>query len=246
VSPSAGSADRAAESSALWARSVAVNLLALFLCRLLLGGFEIHGVEAYAFAAVGIELPTALWWLALHFWHSEAFSQPLVMRARASAGMWTAGVIALTLVVPLALATCAPGLLVADWISSLDINGFWTYVAASAITAGLTIAFRQSRPLRFVLRYLDSPASEQQRAKSKESNRAFRDSILQWWYTHRKGIRWAERCMRVGAVIAGTVAVGLWFGLVLGVAVWLLPAAILWPLVRSREDEQRSGATPSG
>jgi hypothetical protein len=127
VSSSAGSLDRAAVSSALWARSVAINLLALFVCRLLLDDFELHGVWAYALAAVCIELPTLLWLLTVQFWQTRAFSDPAVLRGRVSQLVWVVALFALSLVVPLALATSVPGLLVAEWISPLAINGFWTY-----------------------------------------------------------------------------------------------------------------------
>jgi hypothetical protein len=126
----------------------------LFVCRLLLYGFELHGVWAYALAAVCIELPTLLWLLTFEFWQARAFSDSAVRRGRVSQLVWVVALFALSLVVPIALATSVPGLLVAEWISPLAINGFWTYVAASAITTGLTVAFRQSRPLRFVSRFL--------------------------------------------------------------------------------------------
>lgn len=241
MSSSAGSVDRAAVSSALWARSVAINLLALFVCRLLLDGFELHGVWAYALAAVCIELPTLLWLLTFEFWQARAFSDSAVGRGRVSQLVWVVALFALTLVVPLALATSVPGLLVAEWISPLAINGFWTYVAASAITTGLTVAFRQSRPLRFVSRFLKAQVVEE--TSEGTSERITWDAwFLASWYTHRKGISWAWRGLRVAALIAGTVTVGLWFGVVLGLVAWAVPALILWPLLR--REEQRSGSTP--
>ncbi len=150
--------DRAAFSSGLWARSLAINLLALAACRFLLDGFEIHGVWAYALAAVGIELPTLLWWLAIRLWQAKAFSDLVADASYVGRLAWTALLVALTFVVPLALATSVPGLLVAEWISPLAISGSWTYVAACAITTALTIAFRQSRPLKFMLGFLRGEA----------------------------------------------------------------------------------------
>jgi hypothetical protein len=152
--------DRAAFSSGLWARSLAINLLALAACRFLLNNFEIHGVWAYALAAVGIELPTLLWWLTIQLWQAKAFSDSVADASYFGRLAWVALLVALTFVVPLALATSVPGLLVAEWISPLTINGFWTYVAACAITTALTIALRQSRPLKFMLGFLTREARE--------------------------------------------------------------------------------------
>jgi hypothetical protein len=112
----------------------------------------------YALAAVGIELPTLLWWLAIQLWQAKAFTDSVADASYVGRLAWVAVLVALTFVVPLALATSVPGLLVAEWISPLTITGFWTYVAACAITTALTIAFRQSRPLKFVLRFLRGDA----------------------------------------------------------------------------------------
>jgi hypothetical protein len=49
--------------------------------------------------------------------------------------------------------------------------------------------------------------------------------------------------LRIAALIAGTVTVGFWFGVVLALVVWLLPAAILWPLIK--REHQHYGITPS-
>jgi hypothetical protein len=149
--------DRAAQSSALWARSLAINVLALAICRFVLDGFEIHGVWGYALAAVGIELPTLLWWLTVRLWQRTAFSDRGIEAVAATRGrsvVFVALLIVLVFVVPLALVTSAPGLLVAEWISSLTIDGFWTYVAACAMTTAHTLAFRQSRPLRYMLAFV--------------------------------------------------------------------------------------------
>ena len=123
-------------------------------CRYLLGGFEIHGVAAYLVAAVGIELPTVVWWLAVQLLLAKGFDErfidsPFVLRL-----VWIAAVFALALAVPIALATSAPGLAVAAWISSLQITGAATFVGACAITSLLTIGLRQSRPLRFARAFL--------------------------------------------------------------------------------------------
>ena len=143
-----------AVSSALWARSLAINLLALAVCRFALSGFEIHGVWAYALSAVGIELPTLLWMLTVQLGQAKAFSGWVEHASYVGIRVWAALLVALTLVVPLALATSLPGLVVAEWISPLTISGFWTYVAACAITTALTLAFRQSRPLRFMSAFI--------------------------------------------------------------------------------------------
>jgi hypothetical protein len=142
----------------LWARSLAINLIALAACRFLLNSFEIRGVWAYALAAVGIELPTLLWWLAIQLWQAKAFSDSVADASYVGRLAWVAVFVALTFVVPLALATSVPGLLVAEWISPLTISGLWTYGAACAITTALTIAFRQSRPLKFMLGFLRGEA----------------------------------------------------------------------------------------
>jgi hypothetical protein len=144
----------------LWARSLAINVVALVACSVLLDNVEIHAVWAYALAAVGIELPTLLWWLAIRFWQARAFSDSVALDFYVGRLAWVAVLLALTFVVPLALATSVPGLLVAEWISPLKIHGFWTYVAASAITAALTVALRQSRPLKYMAGFLRGEARE--------------------------------------------------------------------------------------
>lgn len=160
MSPSASSTDRAVSESALWTRSVAINLLALAACRLLLNSFELHGVGAYVLAAVGIELPTFIWWLTVCLWQAKAFSDWVVDTTQAGRLAWVALLVALVFVVPVVLVTSVPGLLVAVWISPLRIGGFWTYAAACAITTALTLAFRQSRPLRFMRRFLKGAPPE--------------------------------------------------------------------------------------
>jgi hypothetical protein len=150
--------ERAAHSSGLWARSLAINLLALAACRFLLNSFALHGAWAYALAAVGIELPTLLWWLTIQLWQAKAFSDSVADASYAGRLVWVAVLVALAFVVPITLATSLPGLLVAEWISPLTISGFWTYVAACAITTALTVAFRQSRPLKFMLGFLRGEA----------------------------------------------------------------------------------------
>jgi hypothetical protein len=146
--------DRAAVSAGLWARSLAIDLLALAACRFSLSGFEIHGVWAYALAAVGIELPTLLWWLTIRLWATRGFPDSVADAPYVGRLAWVAALVVLTFVVPLVLATSVPGLLVAEWISPLTISGFWTYVGACAITTALTIGFRQSRPLRYMRAFL--------------------------------------------------------------------------------------------
>jgi hypothetical protein len=153
--------DGAVVSSALWARSLAIDLVALAVCRFLLGGFEIHGVWAYVLAAVGIELPTLLWLLTVRLWQRWAFSDSAGPDSYAGRLAWVGVLVVLAFVVPLALATSLPGLLVAEWISPLTISGAWTYVAASAITTALTLAFRQSRPLKFMAAFLKGEAREE-------------------------------------------------------------------------------------
>ena len=146
--------ERIAHAAGLWSRSLAIDVAALAACRYLLGGFEIHGVAAYLVAAVGIELPTVVWWLAVQLLLAKGFDErfidsPFVLRL-----VWIAAVFALALAVPIALATSAPGLAVAAWISSLQITGAATFVGACAITSLLTIGLRQSRPLRFARAFL--------------------------------------------------------------------------------------------
>ena len=149
--------------------------------------------------------------------------------------IWAAAFITLTFVIPLALATTAPGLALAAWMTPLKIMGAWTFIGASAITVTLTICFGASRPLIFVWDFVGSFAPEEDRRKSDEANRAFRESrrelgdalgegLLHSWSTHRAAINWVERCLRVAAMITGTVRSGFWFGVVLAVIVWLLPA----------------------
>jgi hypothetical protein len=161
--PSAASVDRAAVSSALWARSFAINLLSLAACRFVLNGFELHGVWAYALAAAGIELPTLAWWLTVRLWQAKAVSdwwERAAAASRVGGIAFAVFVAALAIVLPVALATSVPGLLVAEWISPLTIRGLGTYVAASAITSGLALAFRQSRSLRFASAFIKGPWSE--------------------------------------------------------------------------------------
>lgn len=240
------SAEQTADASGKWARSLTINAAALVISRYVFSGFEIHGVLTYLAAAAAIELPTIAWLLVALVWMSWDLSKSALEPYVAVRLIWVTVLLMLSIGIPLVLATAAPGLAVAASITSLKITGWWTFVGASAITAALTIGLGQSRPLKSASRFVKGFAPEEQRAKSEESNRAFResrravgpalrDSFLSWWITHRQGIRWTERGLRVGAMIVGTVTVGLWFGFVLGVAVWLLPAAILWPLVRSHK-----------
>jgi hypothetical protein len=227
---------------ALWAWSVVLDLLTLFLCAWWLSGFEIHGVRAYALAVIGMEVPAALWALAMAF---------LFMKGRSAASV--VGIFVLSLFVPLALAICQPGLFVAEWISPLDINGFWTYVAAIAITAVLTIAFRVSPPVRFAwVFFRDWPIEEKTEIEEDddlafrdvlaEAGPAIRDSVLYWAHTHRTVINWGLPALDVVAFTVGYVTVGLWFGLVLAVGLSLLLVTILWLLVRSSERDDRSKA----
>ena len=68
--------------------------------------------------------------------------------------IWRAALVMLMLVVPLALATTAPGIAVAAWLTSLKITQVWTFVGASSMTAALTIGLGPSRPLKFVWRFV--------------------------------------------------------------------------------------------
>jgi hypothetical protein len=94
------------------------------------------------------------WWLTVHFWKATAFHNYALFDFRAGRWAWVSALFLVTIVAPLLLATSLPGLLVAEWISPLRITGVWTYVAASAVTAALTIGLRQSRPLRFLRGFL--------------------------------------------------------------------------------------------
>lgn len=159
---SEAAADRAVQQTALWARSLVINLGALVLCRYLLTGFEIHGVWGYILAAVGLEVPTIAWLLLIRVWHTTAFAgddlplgEFLVARL-----VFVAMLVALTVVIPLVLATSAPGLVFAVWISPLKIAHVSTFVLACLVISGLTIVLRQSRPLRFIRAFVVGPGSK--------------------------------------------------------------------------------------
>lgn len=248
----APSPEQAGSASGKLARSLTINAGALVICRYVFSGFEIHGFVAYLSAAAAIELPTIVWLIAIHFWGRNMFKDRMVERSTGTMRIWMAAFLGLTIVIPLVLATTAPGVALAAGITSLKITSVWTFVGASAITAVPTICLGASQPLKFVWTFVGSFAPEDQRAKSEESMRALRESrgalgpalrssILRWCAAHRPVVRWTERCLPVVALIVGTVTVGLWFGGVLAVLVFRLPAAILWALVRSHRKSLARG-----
>lgn len=151
------SAERIAGEAGLWTRCLVIDLLALAACRYLFGGFEIHGVATYLVAALGIEVPTVAWWLAVQLFAVKGFDERFVDRPLFVRHVWMALLLGLTFAIPLLLATSAPGLAVAAWISSLTIKNAATFVGACAVTSALTIGLRSSRPLRFARAFLRGP-----------------------------------------------------------------------------------------
>jgi hypothetical protein len=253
----ASSPERPGGSSAKLARAVAVNAAALIICSYVFSGFEIPSLVAYLAAAASIELPTIVWLIAVHFWVANMFEGQIVRWPIGARRIWVAAFQTLFIAIPLVLATSAPGLAFAAWITSLNITGVWTFIGASAITAALTIALGASTPLKFISKFLSSFGTDEQRLKSEEADRAFReaardlgpalrDALLHWWYVHRTAIRWTLRALRIAALIAGTVTVGVVFGLGLALIVWLVPEATLRLLLRSKRADQRAGVTPEG
>jgi hypothetical protein len=244
------SPERVGGSSGKLARAVAVNAAALVICGYLFSGFEIHGFVAYLAAAAAIELPTIVWLIAVHFWGENMFKGQIVGWSVGAMRIWVAAFMTLTIVIPLALATAAPGLALSAWITALNITGVWTFIGASAITATLTIALGPSRPLKFVSKFVTSFTPEEQRRKSDEANREFRESrgeagralrdlVLGVWSVYQVAIGWTLRALRVAALIAGFATGHIAFGLVVALILWLVPAAILRLLVRSSREEQR-------
>jgi hypothetical protein len=147
-------AERIGGEAGLWTRSLVLNLVAVVACRYLFGGFEIHGVAAYLVAALGIEVPTVAWWLAVQLFLAKRFDERLADSSFFARLIWITLLLGLTIVIPVALATSAPGLGFAAWISSLTIKNASTYVGACAVTSALTIALRSSRPLKFTRGFL--------------------------------------------------------------------------------------------
>lgn len=148
------SAERIGGEAGLWTRSLVINVVAVVVCRYLFGGFEIHGVATYLVAALGIEAPTVAWWLAVQLFLAKGFDDRLVDSSFFVRLIWIALLLGLTIAIPVALATSAPGLVFAAWISSLTIKNASTYVGACAVTSALTIGLRSSRPLKFTRAFM--------------------------------------------------------------------------------------------
>jgi hypothetical protein len=139
-----------------WLRSALLNAAALYICRLLFSGFHVGGPTDYSFAALVIELPAIAWWGCFVLW-----TRSVVRRGehapRWLSWMWAIGGQALIFIAPVLLATYLPGLLLAEWLTSLRINGFWAYLGACAITAAILIALRGANPLFSARDFIRTP-----------------------------------------------------------------------------------------
>jgi uncharacterized membrane protein YvlD (DUF360 family) len=135
-----------------WLRSTLLNGAALYVCRSLLSGIHLRGFTNYVFAAIAVELPAIGWWFAWLLWSRIAIEDkhPLKRRSR----LWVITGESLLFVAPLLLATALPGLLLAEWLTPLQIDGVWTYVGSCAIIATILISLRGAWPLRYARRFI--------------------------------------------------------------------------------------------
>jgi len=133
-------------------RSLAVYAAALIICAWLLDGFAIDGPASCVVGALAFGLPTYAWMLALDLLGSW---EP---RSRVSSVVWAMIMVVEVSVFPLALATCLPGLLTAEWASpGISIDGGSTYLWACLTTSVILLLLGEQQPLRFMWRFWTSP-----------------------------------------------------------------------------------------